>query len=200
MVSPNAGQTYLWADDEHLSAAGQQIEANYLHNLVQNAAPTVSETLTAAVDIVNNSTTNFAYQWQELAPGQTTWQNISGATNSAYVVQHVDVGSELRVQVTYIDSTGQTLTELSEPSAPVRAALNFKNDFDADGNSDLLLQNAPAAGTPDVMIDFLNGTSITSSNTISTPVGWHVEASADFNHDSKADIILQKMMGCRKSG
>jgi outer membrane lipase/esterase len=123
LVSPGAGKTYLWADDEHLSAAGQKIEAKYLHHLIQNAHPTVSETLTAHVDIVGNSTTNFTYQWERLAPGQTTWEDISGAAGSTYVVQKADLGSELRVQVTYTDSTGQQLTELSQMVGHVAAHL-----------------------------------------------------------------------------
>jgi hypothetical protein len=41
------------------------------------------------------------------------------------------------------------------------------------------------------MIEFLNGTNVASAATMTTPVGWSVEASADFNHDNKADIILQ---------
>jgi hypothetical protein len=91
--------------------------------LIQNAHPTVSETLTAHVDIVGNSTTNFTYQWERLAPGQTTWEDISGATGSTYVVQKADLGSELRVQVTYTDSTGQQLTELSQMVGHVAAHL-----------------------------------------------------------------------------
>jgi outer membrane lipase/esterase len=114
LVSPGAGKTYLWADDEHLSAAGQKIEAKYLHHLIQNADPTVSETLTAQVNIVGNSTTNFTYQWERLAPGQTTWTDIGGATNSTYVVQKADLGAELRVEVTYTDINGQQLTEFSQ--------------------------------------------------------------------------------------
>jgi FG-GAP-like repeat len=73
-----------------------------------------------------------------------------------------------------------------------------KNDFDADNKSDLLLQKAPFAGTPDVMIEFLNGTTVASAGTITTPVGWSVEASGDFNHDRKADIILQTADGTPK--
>jgi phospholipase/lecithinase/hemolysin len=109
MVSPTAGQTYLWADDEHLSAAGQQIEANYLFNLVQNAAPTVSEILTAGTNVVGGSASNQqTYQWQDLAAGQSTWTNIAGATNSTYTVQQSDIGDELRVVATYTDSSGAT--------------------------------------------------------------------------------------------
>ncbi|HLH98446.1 MAG TPA: autotransporter domain-containing protein [Xanthobacteraceae bacterium] len=34
LVAPNAQQTYLFADDEHYSAAGQKIEADYIYSLI----------------------------------------------------------------------------------------------------------------------------------------------------------------------
>ncbi len=34
LVAPNAGQTYLYADNEHYSAAGQLIEADYAYSLI----------------------------------------------------------------------------------------------------------------------------------------------------------------------
>src|SRR5205807_9940866 len=61
---------------------------------------------------------------------------------------------------------------------------NVRNDFDGDNKSDLLLQNQPFSGNPDVKIELLNGLSIAASGTISTPNGWVVEASGDFNHDN----------------
>jgi hypothetical protein len=70
-----------------------------------------------------------------------------------------------------------------------------KNDFDGDNKSDLLLQNVPFFGTPDVRVELLNGFNIASSGTITTPVGWGVEATGDFNHDNKADIVLQNSDG-----
>src|SRR5262249_44048635 len=78
---------------------------------------------------------------------------------------------------------------------------NVRNDFDGSGKSDLLLQNLPLSGTrdnsgtPDVRVELLNGLTIASSGTITTPNGWTVEASDDFNHDTKADIIVQTADG-----
>jgi outer membrane lipase/esterase len=145
LVSANAGQTYLWADDQHLSAAGQQFQANDVYNLIENAAPTVAESLTAGVRVVGNGTTNFAYQWESLAHGQTTWNNISGATGSTYVVQQADLGSELRVQVTYTDGTAQTLTEFSQPTAAVASLITpvtIQNDYLAITRTALSLDQA----------------------------------------------------------
>jgi hypothetical protein len=72
---------------------------------------------------------------------------------------------------------------------------SVRNDFDGDNKSDLLLQNQPFSGTPDVKVELLNGLTIAASGTISTPNGWTVEASGDFNHDNKADVILQNNDG-----
>ena len=128
LVSPNAGQAYLYADDQHFSAAGQQIEANYFYNLITNATPTVSETLAANGQVAGVTSPTFAFQWQSLAPNQATWSNISGATGSTYVVQQTDLGSELRVQETYTDSTSVTTTVVSSATPAVVAATNTLND------------------------------------------------------------------------
>jgi hypothetical protein len=37
LTSPNAEQTSFFSDDEHFSAAGQRIEANFDFNLLNNA-------------------------------------------------------------------------------------------------------------------------------------------------------------------
>jgi VCBS repeat-containing protein len=117
LVSPNAGETDLFADDEHLSAAGQQIEANYNYNLVQTDTPLVGETLTADPAVVNGAGSDFTYQWQSLGPGQTIWSNISDANSSTYQVQNTDEGTELRVAVSFTDAdTGQTVSAFSAPT------------------------------------------------------------------------------------
>jgi VCBS repeat-containing protein len=116
LVSPNAGQTYLWADDGHLAAVGQQLEANYLHSLVQNAVPTFGETLTANPTLIgsNGSIANVTYQWQELQAGQTTWTDIAGATGATHVVGLADDNAQLRVEAFFTDpATGQHLTATS---------------------------------------------------------------------------------------
>ena len=118
LASPNAGQTDLYADDGHLSAIGQQLEANYFYNLIENKVPTVGETLTATANVVANSSGQFTYQWQSLAAGQTTWTNIAGATGSTFVVQQADLGMQLRLEATYTDSAGAS-TAVSQATPAV---------------------------------------------------------------------------------
>jgi VCBS repeat-containing protein len=120
LVSANAGSTYLWADDGHLSAAGQAIEANYDHELIQTDTPVVGETLSADPAVVNGAGSDFSYQWQSLAAGSSIWNDISGATNSNYVVQDSDIGAELRVAISFTDAdTGQVANAFSAPTFDV---------------------------------------------------------------------------------
>jgi hypothetical protein len=63
---------------------------------------------------------NFAYQWQNLAAGQTVWNDISSATGSTYQVQHGDIGDQLRVEVGFTDTvTSQTAAAFSAPTFDV---------------------------------------------------------------------------------
>ncbi len=99
--------------------------------------------------------------------------------------------------VTWTLDDGSASNNLSTAATSTIFFRNWvKNDFNADRKSDLLLQNAPAAGTPDVMIDFLTGTTVTSSaTTFGVPSGLSVEAAADFNHDGTSDLLLQHSDG-----
>ena len=53
----------------------------------------------------------FTFQWQVLIG--TTWTNIVGETNGLFVPQQAQVGSQLRVAVTYTDDQGTTETVFS---------------------------------------------------------------------------------------
>src|SRR5207253_352526 len=68
---------------------------------------------------------------------------------------------------------------------------SFGTASDVASTSALRLQNQPFAGTPDVKVELLTGLTFAASGTITTPNGWTVQASGDFNNDNKADIILQ---------
>ena len=53
----------------------------------------------------------FTFQWQVLIG--TTWTNIVGETNGLFVPQQAQVGSPIRVAVTYTDDQGTTETVFS---------------------------------------------------------------------------------------
>jgi VCBS repeat-containing protein len=192
LVSANAGQTDLYADDEHLAAAGQQIEANYLQSLIQNAAPGVGETLTASPTLIgsNGSTANVTYQWQRLALGQTQWSDIAGATGSTYAVQSADEGSRLRVEAFFTDpATSVALSATSLETFAVQNAVPF--DVNGDSISDLVFQNN---GQPGIWL--WNGTAPTAEVGLPNPgASWHIITSRDVNGDGKADLIWQNSDG-----
>jgi hypothetical protein len=100
--------------------------------------------------------------------------------------------------VSWVVNDGSASNNLSTAATTtISIGGQVRNDFDGDNKSDLLLQNQPFSGNPNVMVDLLsgNGATIASSATITTPPGWTVQASGDFNQDNKADIILQAADG-----
>ncbi|HXD44415.1 MAG TPA: VCBS domain-containing protein [Pseudolabrys sp.] len=116
MQSANAGQTYLWADNEHVTAAGQLAIANYTHNLIQNGVPTPGEVLTANAALVgetDNGGSTFSFQWQHSFDDGNTWSNIANAAGKNYTVAAADDGARLRVAATTADDAGGVYTAVS---------------------------------------------------------------------------------------
>jgi Calx-beta domain/FG-GAP-like repeat len=95
--------------------------------------------------------------------------SLSGATNGATISDNLATG-------TIIDDDG-----------------NHVRDFNADGHSDILWQNAN--GTPATWL--MNGTSAAAFGPALTNPGpaWHEKTAADFNGDGKSDILWQNDNG-----
>ena len=76
---------------------------------------------------------------------------------------------------------------------PGSGTLIPRNDFDGDGHSDLLWQNAD--GTPAIWA--LNGTSLKSGANVAFNPGavWHEIGAGDFNGEGKSDILWQNTDG-----
>lgn len=79
-----------------------------------------SQTLKADPGTWSGSTPiNFSYQWRRCNVAGGVCKNISGATNSTYVLVAADVGHRLRVAVTATNSSG-SVTEHSRPTDVVQ--------------------------------------------------------------------------------
>jgi len=99
--------------------------------------------------------------------------------------------------VTLANAPTLPLVETADPVSGVDLRLGSlpKSDLNGDGDSDLVLQNAAINGN--VMVDLMNGTSVTSTFTVTNPHGptWAVVADGDFNGDGKADFVVQNTNG-----
>jgi lipopolysaccharide export system protein LptA len=153
------------------NVAGTSITASY------NAA---SETL-----VLSGSDTLAHYQ-----------QVLDSVTFNSTSANPTNSGADRTRTLTWALNDGSGSNNLSAPATTtITFAPPSHDDFNGDGNADLLLQNAAINGN--VMIDLMNGTSITSTFTVTNPGGpsWQVVATGDFNNDGKADIVVQDTSG-----
>src|SRR6185295_8405633 len=95
------------------------------------------------------------------------------------------------ITATTADAAGNTAT--GSFTIKVLPPDPLKNDFDSDGHSDILWQNAD--GTPVVWLT--NGTTLISASNVGFNPGtaWHAIGAGDFNGDGKADILWQNADG-----
>jgi uncharacterized protein YxjI len=115
--------------------------------------------------------------------------DTDGAANGAHWVtiaqlDNVKVGQTVNV---VLDSSLPAGTNV-----PIVAGVPARNDFNADGGSDVVLQNTD--GAPQVWL--MNGLSVSSMNSLpnSGPT-WHIVATGDVNGDGTADILWQNNDG-----
>ena len=77
------------------------------------------QTLTASTGTWTGSPTSFAYRWRDCDAAGATCADITGATNSTYVLQAADVGHTVRVVVTATNPTGSTPATSSQTATVV---------------------------------------------------------------------------------
>ena len=175
------------ADDDVLTGHGQTIRPK-ANQPFSGAVATFSDT-----DTVNDAGDfNATINWGD---GTTTTGTVSGGSGTFTVSgshTYTHPGHE-NMTVTLTDDAPGTATATASSSANVN---NGKNDFNGDGNSDILFQNSLGPLNDGLHIDFMNGTTVASQANLSGPgLTWHVVGSGDFNADGKADILFQNIDG-----
>ena len=97
--------------------------------------------------------------------------------------------------VSWVANDGSGSNNLSAvATTTIEVPPSSRNDFNGDRISDLIFENQ-GLGNNSIMIDLMNGASITSSATVPNFTDLQVEATGDFNGDSKTDILLQASDG-----
>jgi VCBS repeat-containing protein len=122
------------------------------------------QTLTAHFDIadVDHTTPEItnatSYQWQTRVMPNGTWTHVAGATASLHVLGNGDVNLEIRVVVSYVDTSSSTLLYTSD--------LSTRPAVVADANGDISL----TLDTPDPVLIVDPEGDVTVTNTGTGPV------------------------------
>ena len=139
-------------------------------------------TAASGLTAVNGS---FGVNWKAI---QTGVFNSNVNRNASLLLQDTTTG-DLEIWRAGVNSASRALS--TAPGLGWNAIAT--GDFDGDGASDVLLQNGPG-GQAEIM--FLAGNAqtsgvVTATTNVTTPAGWNVVSSGDFNGDGKSDILWQ---------
>jgi hypothetical protein len=189
------------SDNAQATASGSVAvtEADVLTGHGETFRPTANKAFSGEVATFSDANTaNVAGDFTatiDWGDGTTTTGTVSGGSgtltvNGAHTYTHA--GHE-NVTVTLADDAPGVATATALSSANVN---NSKNDFNGDGNSDVLFQASAGPLHGGLHMDFMNGTTVASQATIPGPgPTWSVVGSGDFNLDGKADIVFQNIDG-----
>jgi phospholipase/lecithinase/hemolysin len=189
LVSPNAPQTFLYADDQHWGTAGQSLEANYLYRLIVPYTDTHDFNGDGKSDIL----------WQDNGGNVGTWLMNGTSIMSTAVLGNVppnwsivgqrDFNDDGSSDILWRDTAGdvgiwlmngatmQSSTVLGNVSTNWSVAAT--GDFNGDGYGDILWRDT--AG--DVGVWLMSGTAIRQAAVVgNVPTSW-VIAGADMFGD-----------------
>src|SRR5262249_52237627 len=127
------------------------------------------------------------------AGGTATVAEWNNAFHAVTYFNSSDTPSTINRVLTYEVDDGGGFAVVDDATISVTPVNDAANDFNGDGKSDILFQNAN--GAPAVWL--LNGTTITSQAMVGGNPGpaWHEIGSGDINGDEKADILFQNDNG-----
>jgi hypothetical protein len=189
-IQSSASGSVVAGEDDVLAGQGASALKLKTHQTFTGTVATFSDTDTANIAGDFNATIN----WGD---GTTTTGVITGGSGSFTVSgthAYNHPGHE-NIVVTMTDDAPGTATASATTTANVSSTP--KNDFNADGLSDLLYQENVNSAHPNVMLAVLgnNGTTVTASAIVPNTKGWPVVAQGDFNNDNIGDVVLQNTDG-----
>ncbi len=107
-ITADSDPTSAVIDDASLAVA---ITGTAQENQVLTANPTI-------VGDEDDQDATVSYQWQSSTDGKY-WTDIRYATDSTYTVAEADENNFIRVEASFVDDTGQTITADSDPTSAV---------------------------------------------------------------------------------
>ena len=121
-VHVNVSYTDGQGTAESLTSAASAVVANVndMPSGTVSVAGTASEDQTLTADTSSVADADgmgaLSYQWARSSDGGATWSDVTGATGVSYTLGDSDVGSQMRVSVSYTDGQGtaESLTSASE--------------------------------------------------------------------------------------
>ena len=99
-------------------------------------APQVGDTITGLVVDPDGTVTGEMWQWSRTmdAADMSSWMDIPGATDAAYMVMEGDTGYHLRVMATYTDAVGTDMAMEYSPATMMTAPIPLLVEYDPDGD------------------------------------------------------------------
>ena len=202
LTSPMAPQTDLFADDQHLATAGQQLMANYLYRLIVPQTDTHDFNGDGKSDIALKDTSGDVAMW--LMNGSTISSAASlGQISTAWsIVGQRDFNDDGKADLLWRDTSGNVAmwfmngTSISSTASIGNVSTAWSvagtGDFNGDGKGDILwLDNSG-----NVAIWLMNGSTITSAvNLGNVGTSWQVVGTGDFNGDGYTDILWRDSSG-----
>ena len=202
LTSPTAPQTDLFADDQHLATAGQQLMANYLYRLIVPQTDTHDFNGDGKSDIAWRNTNGNLAIWLMNGTQLISGPDLGNVPTSWTLVGQRDFNDDGKADFLWRNTEGdlaiwlmngtRTFSATDLGNVPTSWAIVGTGDFNGDGKADILWHNTNG----DLAIWLMNGTQVLSGWDLgNVPTSWTIVGTGDFNGDGYTDILWRNTNG-----
>ena len=211
LISPTAPQTNLFADDQHLGTAGQQLMGNYLARLAVALTATHDFNNDGLSDILWRDTGGDIAAW--IMNGATVAQSagLGSVPGTFSIIGQHDFDGDGKADVLWRDTSGNismwfmngaaVASETAVGNLPSNWTLYGTGDLNGDGMGDLLWRDS---GTGNVAVWFMNGATVSSTTSFGAlPSTWTILGDGNGGilwRDSAGDIALWRVQAGQVTG
>ena len=211
LVSPTAPQTNLFADDQHLGTAGQQLMGNYLARLAVALTATHDFNNDGLSDILWRDTGGDIAAW--IMNGATVAQSggLGSVPGTFSIIGQHDFDGDGKADILWRDTSGNismwfmngaaVASEAAVGNLPSNWTLYGTGDLNGDGMGDLLWRDS---GTGNVAVWFMNGATVSSTTSFGAVSStWTILGDGNGGilwRDSAGDIALWRVQAGQVTG